>query len=112
MLTLFQLADGTIGADLTKEEDVAIDSSRQMLGTLIADRRRVYGINTGFGALGDVAVDPSQLDRLQRNLIYHLASGVGPPLSWLEARSVVAARLSVLSKGHSGCARAVLEHLM
>ncbi|MEN0088287.1 MAG: aromatic amino acid ammonia-lyase [Pseudomonadota bacterium] len=85
--------------------------SQSQIDQLIAEQKRVYGLNTGFGALGEVSVEPSELERLQRNLIYHLATGVGAPLSWLEARAVVAARLHVLSKGHSGCDVQVLEYL-
>src|SRR3712207_3059871 len=42
----------------------------------IDEARIVYGITTGFGPLADRLVSPHHVPELQRNLIYHLASGV------------------------------------
>jgi histidine ammonia-lyase len=40
----------------------------------------VYGVNTGFGALADVAIASDQLSALQLNLIRSHAAGTGDPL--------------------------------
>src|SRR5689334_23083331 len=40
----------------------------------------VYGINTGFGALAEVRISPTQVAELQRNLVRSHAAGVGVPL--------------------------------
>ena len=55
--------------------------ARQVVRT---DRRggpHGYGVNTGFGKLSDVHIDPSQLRDLQLNLVRSHAVGLGSPLN-------------------------------
>src|SRR5689334_6664149 len=73
--------------------------------------RAVYGVNTGFGALADVAIPSDQLDRLQLNLLRSHAAGVGDPLPAAVVRAVMALRANVLAKGYSGIRLETLEAL-
>src|SRR5262245_23002835 len=41
---------------------------------------RVYGVNTGFGALSETRISASDVRILQRNLIRSHATGIGPDL--------------------------------
>ncbi|MCU0906400.1 MAG: aromatic amino acid ammonia-lyase [Rhodobacteraceae bacterium] len=79
---------------------------------VIAARRHVYGLTTGFGPLADRLVDPADGVTLQQNLVHHLASGVGPALDWDEARAMVLARLLSLVQGVSGASPAVAGALV
>ena len=72
----------------------------------------VYGINTGFGALAEVAIAPDQLAALQVNLVRSHAAGVGEPLSVTEVRAVMALRANVLARGCSGIRLSTLEALL
>ncbi|MCX6598472.1 MAG: aromatic amino acid ammonia-lyase, partial [Acidobacteria bacterium] len=74
---------------------------RELLDQLVAQRRLIYGVTTGFGPLATQHIDPSLTPALQRNLIYHLCSGVGTPYTPPETRGIMAARLISLSRGHS-----------
>ncbi|RVU41439.1 hypothetical protein EA187_19035 [Lujinxingia sediminis] len=49
-----------------------------------------YGLTTGFGPLADRQVERGELERLQKNLVYHLASGVGEPFDEDVARAMMA----------------------
>ena len=108
-----------IGGELTPHDIFAIASggSRVRLGPAAADRmhaaadtlrrmveerRRIYGVTTGYGPLASHAVTPEHAEELQRNLIYHLASGVGAPLSERHVRATMAARAASLARGYSG----------
>jgi histidine ammonia-lyase len=71
-----------------------------------------YGINTGFGALADVAIRPDQLSALQLNLLRSHAAGVGEPLGDAEVRALMALRANVLAKGYSGIRVETLEALI
>ena len=62
----------------------------------------VYGVNTGFGALADVAIPADQLAALQLNLLRSHAAGVGEPLPVPVVRALLALRANVLAKGFSG----------
>lgn len=71
----------------------------------------VYGVNTGFGKLSDIAIPPGRLAELQVNLVRSHAAGVGPLLPVEEVRAMMLLRANVLAKGHSGV-RAELADLL
>lgn len=66
------------------------------------DAPRVYGVNTGFGALAEVAIDPDQVRELQRNLVRSHAAGVGEPAPRDVVRGLILLRAAVLARGQSG----------
>lgn len=72
---------------------------------------RVYGVNTGFGALADVAIDPDSIRELQQNLVRSHAAGVGDPLSTDIVRAMLLLRAVVLARGQSGV-RVTLANLL
>jgi tyrosine ammonia-lyase len=88
-----------------------ITKARSHLERCIAENRVVYGVTTGFGPLADRSTPSSRISELQRNLIYHLATGVGAPLGYAEARGLLFARLLSILGGASG-ASPVLVDLM
>ncbi|MEM9878222.1 MAG: aromatic amino acid ammonia-lyase, partial [Pseudomonadota bacterium] len=105
------VASGRSTVHLTDAAHLAMAQSEAFLNDLIAQGRCIYGVTTGYGPLANNHIDPRCSDTLQRNLVYHLASGVGAPLPWLQARSIVFARLSALSQGHSAVSRQVTDIL-
>ena len=44
---------------------------------ILARGEPVYGINTGFGRLAGVRIEPADLAQLQRNIVLSHAAGVG-----------------------------------
>lgn len=72
----------------------------------------VYGVNTGFGKLSDVAVSKDRLADLQVNLVRSHAAGVGPLLPEEEVRAMMLLRANVLAKGHSGVRPELAELLV
>lgn len=100
---------GDVEAIATGAARVAVDAdamvraakSEALIARLIAERRTIYGVTTGYGPLADNHVDPRNGSLLQRKLVYHLATGVGAPLSPVEARAVVVSRLATLARGLS-----------
>jgi tyrosine ammonia-lyase len=108
----WDLSEGSHEAALSTAGKQRLAQGREFLDRLIRDRRRVYGVTTGYGPLACHHVDPSAAPVLQRNLIYHLASGVGAPFSRAETRAILTARLASLSRGHSGIRPASFEYLL
>ena len=82
------------------------------LSDAVEMQRHVYGITTGFGPLANRLVPTSDMALLQQNLVYHLASGVGPAFSWVEARAIVFARLMAILQGASGASPAAVDTLV
>ncbi|MEO1066649.1 MAG: aromatic amino acid ammonia-lyase, partial [Pseudomonadota bacterium] len=97
------LVSGQLTLSFAPSLEQRVRNGHETLCRAIADGRHIYGINTGFGALAGRMVDGDDLPTLQKNLVYHLATGVGAPLSWAHGRALLLARLIVLSKGYSGC---------
>ena len=71
----------------------------------------IYGINTGFGPMVQVRIEPDDLNNLQYNLIRSHSTGLGDPLSPSYAKSVVLARLNSMLQGNSGVSIGVIEKL-
>jgi histidine ammonia-lyase len=88
-----------------------IENARRVIEKIIDEGRIVYGINTGFGKLADVHIQPTELRQLQLNLVRSHACGVGPALSVEETRAMLLLRANVLALGYSG-ARAVLVEML
>lgn len=78
------------------------------------DGLRVYGLNTGFGPLADrnIRSDGHSAAALQRSLIAHLGTGVGPDLDAASARAVILVRASTLARGRSAVHPELLEHMV
>src|ERR1700682_6367729 len=89
-----------------------VERSRRIVEKIVAEGRTVYGVNTGFGKLSDVRIEPSQLRELQLNLVRSHSCGLGAPLSEAEARTMLLLRANVLALGYSGCRPALIETLL
>ena len=84
---------------------------RDVVDAKLESGAAVYGVNTGFGKLSDVAIPKDRLADLQVNLVRSHAAGVGPLLPEEEVRAMMLLRANVLAKGHSGV-RPVLAELL
>ncbi len=76
------------------------------------DAPRVYGVNTGFGALSETRIGQRDVRRLQQNLVRSHATGVGADLPEDVVRAMVLLRAQTLALGHSGVRVEVLEQLL
>jgi len=95
------VAAGLADVVIPEETNASMRQSEEFLDQLIAQERCIYGVTTGYGPLAENYVSAQKSNQLQRNLVYHLASGVGAPLDWCQARAVVFARLQALTQGLS-----------
>ncbi len=86
-----------------------VEASRTVIDRAVAAGDTVYGVTTGFGALADTRIDPSQAAELQHGIVRSHATAVGRPLSREEARAMLLLRAHVLAIGHSGVRPAVID---
>lgn len=90
----------------------AMAESRTVVEDIVGtDDRPVYGINTGFGDLFDVAIDPDDERTLQRNLLAANTT-VGDPLPTADVRAAMLGRAAVLAAGYSGVRPVVVDRLL
>lgn len=114
-LTLEEIAAVANGVEpLTLADDARarIEQARRVVETIVAENRAVYGINTGFGKLSDVRIEPDKLKELQLNLVRSHSCGVGKPLSIAESRAMLLLRANVLAAGFSGARALVVDTLL
>lgn len=69
---------------------------------ILARGAPVYGLNTGFGKLASVRIEPDDLQRLQRNIVLSHATGVGEATPVKVTRLMMALKLASLGQGASG----------
>ncbi|MCK6607075.1 MAG: aromatic amino acid ammonia-lyase [Flavobacterium sp.] len=71
----------------------------------------IYGVNTGFGPMAQYRIKDEDRLQLQYNLIRSHSSGTGKPISPINVKAIILARLNTLSLGNSGVHPSVI-HLM
>ncbi|DAZ95887.1 TPA: hypothetical protein N0F65_009089 [Lagenidium giganteum] len=110
---LVALSRGNVKVALSPQAWERVAHGREVVDNILKDKTRVaYGINTGFGLFSNVVISPDKLSQLQENLIRSHASGVGKPLTPNQTRMLLALRINVLSKGHSGIRVETLQKLV
>ena len=106
------VAEGREQVVLSETARAQIEASRLVVEQIVAENRTVYGVNTGFGKLSDVRIDPNKLRELQLNLVRSHSCGLGNPLSQAEARAMLLLRANVLACGYSGARSLIVETLL
>jgi histidine ammonia-lyase len=89
---------------------VVADSQRTVT-EIIASKRTVYGINTGFGLLARTSIPTESLAKLQRNLLLSHCTGTGVLLDDASVALIMALKVASLARGFSGVRWAVIEGL-
>lgn len=81
----------------------AIEKNRSFLKKQLEDSSKlIYGINTGFGSLCNVAITHAQIEDLQYNLIVSHACGQGNTVPEKIARLILLLKIKNMSMGYSG----------
>ncbi len=84
-----------------------IQKCRNLLEKKIDQGEVMYGVNTGIGELASVALEPEQVERFQRYLVYNHSAGIGDPAPIEHVRAAMLGRINVHAHGNSGC-RAII----
>ncbi|GFG39517.1 hypothetical protein Cfor_00512, partial [Coptotermes formosanus] len=109
---LRQLGKGRYNIKLTHEAEIKVKKARGVVEKILKEKGVVYGITTGFGKFARTVIDSDKLEELQYNLIRSHAAGVGTPLNPDKTRMLLALRINVLAKGHSGISLTTLYDLI
>lgn len=88
-----------------------VEASARVVAEAAAGDEPVYGVNTGFGKLAQVRIQPGDTETLQRNLVRSHCAGVGEPLPGDVVRLSLALKLLSLGRGASGVRWRVIEVL-
>jgi len=98
---------------LSPEAIKNIVSCRDYLDKKMASQKEpVYGINTGFGSLCDVAIADPDLEKLQQNLVMSHACGTGDLVPNEIVKLMLLLKVQALSYGRSGVQLQTVERLV
>src|SRR5689334_16789294 len=89
-----------------------VAAGRAALEEVTASDAPTYGVNTGFGHLSSVRIDPADQARLQTNLVHSHACGIGEPLDDEVVRAMLVLLANSLCKGLSGVRPVVVETIL
>lgn len=83
--------------------------SRELVESLAAQPRAIYGINTGFGPLSGFRVSGEDQKQHQLHLLHHLFVGQGALFSEAETRAIMLTRANALARGFSGIREELID---
>jgi len=109
---LEDVARGRAEVSLDPEARARMQRTRAVVEKAIASGYPVYGLNTGFGKLSEIAIAHDELATLQRNLVRSHAAGIGTPLSEPEVRAMMLLRANVLASGYAGARPELVDLLL
>ena len=87
-------------------------ASMDLVQQVIKDKKIVYGINTGFGALAHQIISEEKLQQLQRNIVLSHACGTGDLLSDEIVALILLLKVNNLAQGYSGVRPSIIEALL
>lgn len=109
---LIAIARQGAGVRLTKKAEKSIVDCRKLIEKWVKERKTIYGVTTGFGALSNVTISPKDARRLQENILQSHAAGVGDILGDETVRAVMALRIKDFARGNSGIRLETVRHLI
>ncbi len=104
---IYDILFGGKSLSLSSDEMENVRQCHEFLREFATDKV-IYGINTGFGPMAQWRVGDSHLEELQYNIIRSHATGAGEPLSDVEVRSAMLARIGTFMQARSGVSPEVI----
>lgn len=110
---LYEFVQKNVTVEISDDARERVQACRTYLDDkLERESAPIYGINTGFGSLCNVAIEGKDLARLQVNLVRSHACGSGPRISPEHVRLMLFLKARGLSYGHSGVATETIDQLL
>ncbi len=106
------IAAGRVKGVINKETKDTIQRNRAEVEKIVARKKTVYGINTGFGPLCTSLISPEDTEKLQYNLLISHSVGVGDYIDDEVAKLMLVLKVHALSKGYSGIRLETVERII
>ncbi len=87
---------------INRDARPAVETAAAHVARAAAGKEAVYGVNTGFGKLANLKIDPENTEKLQRNLILSHCAGVGDPMPFRVVDLMMYLKVLSLGRGASG----------
>ena len=108
----FEIAEGKIDAGLSESQKKIISLSRKNVENALEADKKIYGINTGFGALCSEIISKDEVGQLQKNLIKSHAVGVGDDIPKIISKLMMILKVHSLCMGYSGVSVDLIERIL
>ncbi|MBF0228810.1 MAG: histidine ammonia-lyase [Desulfamplus sp.] len=99
-------------ADFSQEGEARVEKTSALIRKWVKEKKVIYGITTGFGAMCNVIIPEKDTSQLQENILMSHAAGVGKPLPSEVVRAIMALRVHDLSLGYSGCRMETIRYML
>jgi histidine ammonia-lyase len=109
---LVAVARGRVKVKLGEEARARVENTSGLITKWINEKKVIYGITTGIGAMCNVIISAKDSRILQENILMSHAAGVGAPFADDVVRTVMALRVHDLSMGYSCCRMETIEYLL
>ncbi|MFI6099808.1 histidine ammonia-lyase [Lentzea sp. NPDC051213] len=104
------VANASVAVDPVARQ--AMRESVVVRNDMIATRRPVYGVTTGFGDSAQFHLSPAKAAELQRNMVKYHLTGTGPIAAADAVRATMLVRANCLARGFSGVRPEVVDLLV
>ena len=109
---LVKVARSDHPVDVSTAGESRVATTSALIERWVKEKRVIYGITTGFGALCNVIISEQDTQQLQENILMSHAAGVGEPLPEPVVRAIMALRVHDLCLGYSGCRMETIRYLL
>ena len=109
---LQRVSEALCTVELSEIAREKLSTSRSHLLRHMANGKRIYGTNTGVGALFTLDVAVEDQAELSRNIVLSHACGVGRPLTSVQVRGIMFGAVCNLCQGYSGVRALLVERLV
>ena len=99
---------GVLGKDALEK----VNASRSHVDQIVASRKTVYGINTGFGILANTSISEADTRTLQHKILQSHSVGVGDPIPVETAKIMLITKVHALARGFSGVQPETLHRIL
>ena len=110
--TALAIASGKIKGVLSAETINRVNQSQQNVQDIIASKKTVYGINTGFGILANTSISEDDTRVLQYKILQSHSVGVGDPVPPEISKLMLITKVHALAQGYSGVQLFTLERII
>ena len=105
------IADGEKKAVIDDDVVKKINASHAHVQHIVASKKTVYGVNTGFGILANTPISEEDTATLQYKILQSHSVGVGDPIPAEVAKLMMITKVQALAQGYSGVQLSTLERI-
>jgi histidine ammonia-lyase len=106
------VARDRVEVKFSREAVTRVENTSGLISKWINEKKVIYGITTGIGAMCNITISAKDARMLQENILMSHAAGIGAPFAEDVVRTIMALRVHDLSMGYSACRVETIRYLL